>query len=212
MTQPRQRVPLEDCLRLRPRHACSRRVRWRRAGQGRVHPARRAPLGAAPIAGLGRGRRFSGGRFLRACPRRGSGAGNVQDQPRDGQAKDRPGCPQLWFQWEAVAFRLPRHRTARLQPVVAAEDGGQFASRRAWGNSVAYRSQFLTPHRRALAQGQRIRRQLGGERAVRHYSEPPYGTALVHAEEALRGAARGTRRIRGEGRQISDKPAIARAR
>jgi hypothetical protein len=83
----------------------------------------------------------------------------------------------------------------------------RFASRLAWGRRVAYRSQFMTADRRATARAQAIRRRLGG-RARHPALRRAAGEAVVHAPQTLRGAPRAARRLRKEGRGVLRAPVI----
>jgi hypothetical protein len=74
-------------------------------------------------------------------------------------------------QWYFVCPVLGRRASFLWMPPGASH----FASRQAWGNEVAYRSQSLAPPFRALSRAQEIRIRLGGEDYIRvfHDVTPP---------------------------------------
>jgi hypothetical protein len=70
-------------------------------------------------------------------------------------------------QWYFVCPVLGRRASVLWMPPGA----GCFASRQAWGNQVAYWSQFLTPPYRALSRAKEIRIRLGGEDYIRVFDD-----------------------------------------
>lgn len=90
--------------------------------------------------------------------------------------------------WQEIALESqPRHfggrqwyfvcpKLHRLVSVLWRPNGAStFASRQAWGRSVAYASQFETWHDRAITRARHLRRELGGEDWQLSYGETMSG-------------------------------------